>query len=168
MPVIDPRLSLTLVEPGVAKVLDRYGLGVPDLKADVAALWRRFALEASDVDLDAAFATALRDALAAVDALESVVVQTDRGMKDAVGAAHAKVEKALRVLETKTVRAEKKNHDVIRQRLVRARAALWPDGALQERALNPLVVVARHGVGALQAFVEAVPFDVTVHHVVRP
>ena len=168
MPVVAPRLSLTVVEPGVAKVLDRYDLGVPDLKDDIAALWRRFALEASDADLGGAFAAALRDATAAVEGLEPVVTQTDAGLARAVGAARAKVEAAVRALETKTVRAEKKNHDVVRRRLARARAALWPDGALQERALGPLGVVARHGAGALAALVEAVPLDPTVHHTVRP
>ena len=171
MPVIEPRLSLTLVEPGVAKVLERYGLGVPDLGGDPgatrAALWRRFALEASDGRLEARFDAALRDALGAVDALLPAVEAVDAGMTTAVGAAHAKVEKAIRTLAAKTVRAEKQNHDVVRSRIARAQAALWPGGALQERALGPLGVVARHGPAAPPEIVGAVPLDATVHHVVR-
>lgn len=176
MPVIEPRLSLTVVEPGVAKVLDRYDLSVPDLAGQpgggpqqtLHALWRRLALDASDRDLDAAFAAARRAALDALDALDPVATEVDAALGSTVGAARRKVERALEVLEEKTVRLEKRNHEVVRQRLARAQAALWPDGHLQERWLGPLGVVARHGRGALAALVDAVPLDATAHHVVRP
>ncbi|WP_420454540.1 bacillithiol biosynthesis cysteine-adding enzyme BshC [Rubrivirga sp.] len=175
MPVIEPRLSLTVVEPGVAKVLDRYGLSVPDLGAGAVdpqqrlhALWRRLALEASDTDLEAAFAQATDAALGAVDALGPVVSEADATLTSTVGSTRRAVEKALDVLATKTIRAEKRTHEIVRARLARAQAALWPDGALQERALGPLGVVARHGLGALAEIVDAVPLDATVHHVVRP
>jgi bacillithiol biosynthesis cysteine-adding enzyme BshC len=176
MPVIEPRLSLTVVEPGVAKVLDRYGLSVPDLaggpdggpQQTLHALWRRLALADSDLDLDAAFAATRQAALEAVEALGPVAAEVDPALRATVGAARRKVEKALEVLETKTVRLKKRNHEVVRARLARAQAALWPAGHLQERWLGPLGVVARHGIGALTALADAVPLDATVHHVVRP
>ncbi len=175
MPVVEPRLSVTVVEPGVAKVLDRYGLTVPDLGAGAVdpqqrlhALWRRLALEASDVDLEAAFARASEAALAAVDALGPVASETDATLAASVGATRRAVEKAIGALATKAVRAEKRNHGVVRERLMRAQAALWPEGTLQERALGPLGVVARHGLGALAEIVDAVPLDATAHYVVRP
>ena len=174
MPVIEPRLSLTLVEPGVAKVLDRYDLSVPDLGAGAVdaqqrlhALWRRLALDATDLDLDATFAAATSAALAAVDALEPVVEEVDGSMTSAVAAARRKVEKALASLATKTVRVEKRHHGDVRARLARAQAALWPEGALQERSLGPLGVVTQHGVHALTDLADAVPLDATLHHIVR-
>ena len=168
MPVVEPRLSLTVVEPGVAKVLDRYGLGVADLRGDLAALWRRLALAESDHDLDAAFADARRQLAAVLDRLEAVALGVGGELDGAAGAARAAVDRAVDRLETKTVRVEKRNHGAVRDRLERAQAALWPGGALQERALGPLGVVARHGVGALSALVDAVPLDASSHYVVRP
>ena len=176
MPVIEPRLSLTVVEPGVAKVLDRYDLAVPDLAArpggDAAetlhAFWRRLALDASDVDLEAAFGAARAAVRASVEAVGPGAAQVDASLASSVGAAEKKMEKALDALEAKVVRLEKRNHETVRQRLARAQAALWPDGALQERRLGPLGVVARHGLGALAALVDAVPLDATAHYLVRP
>ncbi len=168
MPVIEPRTSVTVVEPGVAKVLDRYGLAVPDIGGDLQALWRRLALEASDLDLDGAFADARQRAEAALDDLEAVVTRVDTSLDGAAGAARAKVTKALGRLEQKAVRVEKRNHDVLRERLERARALLWPGGALQERALSPLGLVARHGVDGPRRLLAAVPLDASVHHVIRP
>ena len=88
-------------------------------------------------------------------------------MTSAVAAARRKVERALASLATKTVRVEKRHHGDVRARLARAQAALWPEGALQERSLGPLGVVARHGAHALTELADAVPLDATLHHVVH-
>ncbi|MEM1116491.1 MAG: bacillithiol biosynthesis cysteine-adding enzyme BshC [Bacteroidota bacterium] len=168
MPVIEPRLSLTVVEPGVAKVLDRYALGVPDLRGDLAPLWKRLALAASAHDLGGAFAEARRH-LAEVEArLDAVVPEVDATLAQTLGATRARMDNALDRLETKTVRAEKRNHDVVRARLERAAAALWPGGALQERTLSPLQLVALHGPEVIASLVHAVDLDASVHHVVQP
>ncbi|MDT0633233.1 bacillithiol biosynthesis protein BshC [Rubrivirga litoralis] len=168
MPVVEPRLSLTVVEPSVAKVLDRYGLDVADLSGDLAALWRRLALEASDADLDGVFADARARLSGVLTDLEAVALNVGGELSGAAGAARAAVDHAVDRLETKTVRVEKRAHADVRARLERAQAALWPGGALQERALGPLGVVARHGVGALADLVGAVPLDASAHYVVRP
>ena len=168
MPVVEPRLSLTVVEPGIAKVLDHYDLALGDLSGDLAGLWRRLALAESDTDLDAAFADARARLGAVMDDLEVVAKHVGGELEGASGAARAATENAVDRLETKTVRVEKRGHQTIRERLERAQAALWPGGAVQERALGPLSVVARHGVGALRALVGAVPLDASSHYVVRP
>ena len=168
MPVVEPRLSLTVVEPSVAKTLDRYDLALGDLSSDLAGLWRRLALAESDTDLDAAFADARARLGAVMDDLEAVAARVGGELEGAAGAARAATENAVDRLETKTVRVEKRSHQTVRERLERAQAALWPGGALQERALGPLGVVARHGVGALSDLVGAVPLDASSHYVVRP
>ena len=167
MPVIEPRLSLTLVDPGVAKILDRYGLDVPDVRTGLDALWRRFAQEASDADLPDAFEEAHRHAEALLADLETLATDLDTSLSGAAGATRAAIDKALRRFETKTVRVQKRQHQDVRDRLDRAHAALWPDGALQERAICPLQVVARQGPGALESAIGAIPLDARVHYVVR-
>ncbi len=168
MPVIEPRLSLTVVEPGVAKVLDRYGLGVADLAGDLQPLWRRLSLAESDLDLDGAFAEARARAATLAADLEAIATAVDASLDGAAGAARAAVEKAIGRLETKTVRVEKRHHETIRERLERAQAALWPAGSLQERALSPLQLVAARGRYALRDLAAAVPLDASVHHLVQP
>ena len=166
MPAIVPRLSLTLVEPAVRKVLDRYDLSVADVGGDVQALWKRLALGASGAGIEAAFADARADAERVADDVERAAGRVDASLDGAAGAFRQAVRHALARMEAKTVRVEKRRHTDILDRVERARAALWPAGALQERALSPLQTVARHGVGALAAAVNAVPLDSSVHHVV--
>ncbi len=167
MPAIVPRLSLTVVEPGVRKVLDRYGLDVPDLRGDLQALWKRLALAASDTDIGGPFADARRTMERLTDDLERLAGGVDASLDGAAGAFREATRHALDRLELKTVRVEKRRHADILARLDRARAALWPAGALQERALSPLQIVALHGTDAFPALVGAVPLDSTVHHVVE-
>ena len=167
MPAIVPRLSLTVVEPGIARILDRYGLGVPDLGGDRAALWRRLALEASDLDLEGAFAAIRAGAAGLLDPAEPLAGALSPSLPPAVGAAAHRIGAAIDRLETTLVRAEKRRHDDVRARLDRAATALWPGGTLQERALSPLQLVAGHGPDVFGPLVRAVPFDPSVHHVVR-
>ena len=167
MPAILPRLSLTLIEPAVAKVLERYDLDVPDLKGDLAALWRRLALAESDTDLDSAFQGASSAAAALVHNLESPVTGVDSSLQSALGAADAAFRKALDRLQTKTVRVQKRRHQDIGDRLVRAQTGIWPGGALQERVLNPLQVVAKHGTAFLPELLATLDLDARGHHVVR-
>ncbi|MDE2972743.1 MAG: bacillithiol biosynthesis BshC, partial [Acidobacteriota bacterium] len=48
-------------------------------------------------------------------------------------------------LEAKSVRAAKRRDEERRQRFLRARNALFPGGAPQERRLSPLVFANRYG-----------------------
>ena len=115
-----------------------------------------------------AFDTARQRAETLLSDLEPLALAASPSLDGAVGAARAAVEKALDRLEAKTVRVEKRAHDDVRQRLERAQAALWPQGRLQERALNPLGVVARHGAPALAALADAVPLDARRHYLIEP
>ncbi len=164
MPAIVPRLSLTLVEPGVRRTLGRYGLDVPDLRGDLNPHWSRLALAGTDVP--AAFADARRDADALTARLDALAADVGGSLAGASGAMQAAIRKAIDRMESKTVRVERRRHDDVRARLARAQTALWPGGTLQERALAPLQLVALHGPDVFTRVIDAVPFDPTVHHVV--
>lgn len=167
MPVIYPRLSMTVVEPGIEKVLNRYQLDIECVRDDLPALHRRLALDGEGPNLDAAFSAAERDMNAVLDALRDPVVETDASLERALEAGKARIEKALSRLEKKTVRVRKRQHQDIFDRLARANAALWPDRKLQERALSPLQLVARHGPNVFQRLVAAPPLDSSKHWIVR-
>lgn len=167
MPVTTPRLSMTVVEPGIEKVLERYELGVQDVRDDLPALHRRLALDEEGPDLTSAFSSAGDDVDAALESLREVVVGTDVSLERALEAGKARVEKALSRLEKKTVRVRKRQHQDIFDRLARANAALWPHRKPQERALSPLQLVARHGPDVFQRLVAAPPLDLSKHWIVR-
>ena len=174
MPAVVPRGSATLVEPGVAKVLDRYGLGVPDVRPPLDALFARLAAEASGVDLAGPFDTARAEAEAALAPLAPLVAGLDPSHAPAAEAARVAIVQAVERLRATAARLQKRRHADVGGRLARAQAALWPGGTLQERILSPLQIAARHGFDALPVIVGALPLDgasgspgSALHHVVR-
>ena len=170
MPAIVPRLSVTLVSPGIGKILDRYDLTLPDLRDGVDPHWKRLAMEASDTDFQAAFARARRSADAETDRLKTLATEIDTSLGSAAEAARAALHRALARLETKTVRVQKRRHDDVRARLARAHAALWPRGTLQERAANPFTFAATLGPDAFRLIADALDarddFDTDRHWIV--
>lgn len=171
MPVVYPRASATLVEATVQRVLDRYGLGVPDFDpgpdpaAALEALHRRFALDHSEHDIETAFAEALRQANEAVDALKPLAVDVDPTLEKSAEATRAALRNALGKLEARVVRAEKRNHALVRERLAKAQAALYPAGKLQERSLAALSFLNAAGPALVAEWLDALGLDTADHQV---
>lgn len=163
MPVIVPRASFTLVPRKVAAILERYALRLMDVRGDLSPLHRRLALERADADLATQFAQAQDGIESLRDSLRPVASSVDVSLEAAVEAAHAAMRRALDRLETKTVRVEKRNQHVIRERLERAAAVLMPGGSPQERLLAPVAIEAQDGPDVLRDVFAVLDLDTRTH-----
>jgi bacillithiol biosynthesis cysteine-adding enzyme BshC len=154
-PLAVPRWSATIVEPHVRRALDRIGMDVDDLRHPHGAdgVLARAAMPSP-------VSTALGDLRAAVaratDALRSATdgqpaLVPDRVVDGAAGALSHRVDR----LERRYVAALKRRDDETSRALGVARSALYPGGVRQERVLNPLPMIARHGPALLDAMLEA-------------
>ncbi|WP_284351645.1 bacillithiol biosynthesis protein BshC [Roseisolibacter agri] len=153
-PLAVPRWSVTIVEPHVRRALDHLGLDVDDLRhphAPEADLARRAMPAAVSQALDA-----VRDAVArATDALREHDEARALLPAPAVEGAARSLEHRIQRLERRYLAALKRRDDVETRALAVARSALFPDGVRQERALNALPLVARHGPALLDAMLAA-------------
>ena len=139
------RWSGVLVESRVDKVLERFRVGVEDLRPPAGALEGRIArdeLPAHVLELLARVRDTLTvqyDALAlaarAVDPTLERTVQSTRNQ--ALGGTHE--------IEKKLVAASKRAHETLTGQIVRARAALFPLGTPQERTLTVASFLIRYG-----------------------
>ena len=143
MPIIYPRASLTLVTEKQQRLLDKYEIDIPDLAGDLSELHRRLALQRSDTNLDGQFDETAQRVRGLIDDLKPTATAIDSSLDSAVEAAHTRMEKALKRLEKKTIRAEKRNQHVILERLERLAGELMPGGKPQERVLCALVLPNR-------------------------
>jgi bacillithiol biosynthesis cysteine-adding enzyme BshC len=166
MPVVVPRPSLTLAERKVEKVLDKYGLTAMDLAGDVEVLHKRLALDASDVDIDAAFKEAAALVNQAIDAAKPAAQSADQSLGKSAEATRAGLQKELAKLKDRVVRAEKRNQDVLRGHLDKAQAGLFPGGKPQERVLGPAYVLNKYGPDLFARLLPALPDDPAQHRVV--
>lgn len=141
-PLAVPRWSCTLIEPGVQSLLERHGLDVDDL-ADPHAPERQLAQsllpdEVTRVldELRESVARAADDLGAAPPAL--LPAEVARGFERQVRHRVDRLERRYRA-------AVARREQGLMRELAVLRGALYPGGTRQERALNIIPLLARHG-----------------------
>jgi uncharacterized protein YllA (UPF0747 family) len=153
-PMVVPRWSCTLVEPHIAELLGRYRLR-PDDFADPHAVETRLAREAWPAGVARALEHLRRDLAERLAGVRASLQELD-GM-----APSATVDGTGRALEWRLGRLERRISAAVKARevalmrdLATVRGSLYPGGNRQERALNLIPLLARHGVGLLDSMRE--------------
>ncbi len=158
MPVIFPRASLTVIEPRVAKLLERHDLTMSELEDDLPEIMRRRVLEGS------ALQQAFEEARTALDVcareLRPAVTDIDTTLGPTAEATHAQWNKALSRLQQRVERAEKRRHQQLQSQIGYCKEALYPNGNFQERELPALYYLAKYG----DSFLEQVRSHLNVSH----
>ena len=153
-PLVVPRWSTTLVEPHVIRILSRLGLSEAEL-ADPHRAEGRLASEA----VPAAVARGLADLRHEVDARAAQLTAAAAGTelplpRDVMEGARRSMQHRVDRLERRVVAAAKRReHDTMVQ-IATARGSLYPLGTRQERALNLIPILARHGGVVVERMVE--------------
>ena len=147
VPLAVPRWSATLVEPHVTAILERYQLRIEDF-ADPHAVETRLARAAWPGDVARAMEQlrhGMAERLAGVRAsLQGLDGLAPSATVDGTGRA---LEWRLSRLERRINAAVKSREVALMRELATARGALYPQGSKQERALNLIPLLARHGLG---------------------
>ncbi|MEO8561474.1 MAG: bacillithiol biosynthesis BshC [bacterium] len=145
-PLAVPRWSCTLLEPHVESVLQRLGLQREELR-DPHAPERRLATRAMSERSTAAL-NSIRDAIAALPASlgsEPHALGLDAAVTGALRALNHRVDRLQRRLVAGVARRE----TALMRDLATVRGALHPLGQRQERVLNLIPILARHGLELL-------------------
>jgi len=145
-PVLLPRPSLTLVEPGPARVLAAEELQPQDLQEDPETILARWARE-SHPEVEASFERVQKALDEGMDEVERTLAALEPTLRGAADGARGRLRHQLDGLREKATRALKKRDQERADRLRRTRDALFPGGSLQERGLGLVGLVARHGPG---------------------
>jgi bacillithiol biosynthesis cysteine-adding enzyme BshC len=151
-PVAVPRWSGTVIEPHVQRLLDRYDIEFEALRTPGTA---ESAVARDSMSAD------VRSALSALHERVAAAVAGVSGALDAAGSpevppavlagAVRDLERRIGRLERRVIAAAKREQTEAMRDLATLRAALMPGGKPQERALNLLPMLARHGPVLLQA-----------------
>jgi len=144
-PLVLPRWSCTIVEAHVAELLERYGLAPADLsRPDIVE--GRLARASAPAGLWDALARWREAVRGGSEALGEAIHAADDLVAPAVleGALRRMLWRTERV-ERRLVAALKRGEEGIRRDVRTLRGALYPGGVRQERSLNLLPLLARHG-----------------------
>jgi bacillithiol biosynthesis cysteine-adding enzyme BshC len=156
MPVIVPRASLSLLEPRMAQLLERFHLGLSDLEMEPEQLTSRVLRTQLPPDLEATLAAARGQVDEIFVRVGEAVASVDPTLKATVGQTGGHIKGHLDQLERKAVQALKRREADTRQQLQRLREALMPGGRLQERVYPALPYLMKYGPPLIQRLREEI------------
>ncbi len=149
-----PRFSATLVEPWTKRLLEKYGLSLPELFHCPERLQELLAKRSLPPELQQEFdksAAAVEDSL---QRLSAVLQKLDPTLVDSAGGAHSKMTYQLEQLRGKAARAELRRAEVLERHARQLSSALYPEKVLQEREIGGVYFLAKHGLGLLPQLLE--------------
>ena len=163
MPLIYPRVSATLVEPRVQKLMARHDLALTDLSGRPDMVFQRLVEQRMDGDVTAALGR-FRAALdQAVDEIAAALAALDPNLTGSTEAARVHLLKSYEKLRVRAVRAEKRRQSDLESAVARARAHLFPEGTPQERKLSAAYFLAAYGFDLPQRLQVCLPLDTAAH-----
>jgi uncharacterized protein YllA (UPF0747 family) len=162
-----PRFSATLVEAKPQRLLERYGLDLPDLFHGPDKLRERIAASSLSTNLQSHFADVKSGLGKSFNALRESLAQLDSTLVGAASNAEEKIKYQIAGLESRAARAEALRSDVITRHADALSSALYPRKALQEREIAGVSFVARYGRELLANLYETIHADCHDHKIVE-
>jgi bacillithiol biosynthesis cysteine-adding enzyme BshC len=149
MPVIHPRVSLTVIETKIDKVLIKFDLSLDDLDVPPQELAGKLARENIPEDIQAALATLRQSLGAGAQALADSVSRLDPTLSGPAQAFRKQSFGLLTDVERKIVQSLKRENETTLSQVAKAQAHLFPTGQPQERIFNPFYYLIRYDQGFL-------------------
>jgi bacillithiol biosynthesis cysteine-adding enzyme BshC len=150
MPLLLPRAFLTLAEPRILQLLERFHLALPDLTLEPEQLSSRVLHALLPPDVEATLAKARDEVSQIFQGVGEAVAAVDPTLRATVGQTAGHIRGHLDQLERKAVQALKRREADTRQQVLRLCQALMPGGRLQERVFPALPYLAKYGPALLE------------------
>ncbi|MGE5704584.1 MAG: bacillithiol biosynthesis cysteine-adding enzyme BshC [Clostridia bacterium] len=166
LPIVLPRTSITLVDGGLERVMEHFGLRLPDV-LDGFAEWKEKWLEGlKEPGLSERFEAARQAILAAYQPLTEHVITVDPGLRGLTDKNTNRLLEQVEFLQERVERSVQQRHQVELDRIARLENHLIPGGKLQERVWSIFTYLNTYGPDLVDRLMEVhYPFDGT-HKVV--
>ncbi|HWQ27006.1 MAG TPA: bacillithiol biosynthesis cysteine-adding enzyme BshC [Chlorobaculum sp.] len=177
MPFVMPRGSFTLVEPKIARTMDKVlkVTGRPSFSRkqvyeaafqDLQQLRKSMVSGAENHDIDTMFEQAESEVARALSALEPALVKMDPTLQPFLAASTGQITKILDNIKEKTYRAGRRKHDELLQQLDKAELNLFPEGKPQERTVNIFYYLNKYGPGLIDELIKVLEGYSTEAHLI--
>jgi bacillithiol biosynthesis cysteine-adding enzyme BshC len=145
MPVIVPRIGLTILEERFEKLFEKYHISAEELIEEGKELVTKLLSSEQEQVLSDSFANAHRELDKALEELREAVSSADATLGPALTSVKGKILTALKDFEGKSLAAERKKQSGTKQQFEKALNVLLPEGKLQERELSLLYFLNKYG-----------------------
>ncbi len=164
-PVV-PRLSATLLEPRVKRLLDRYRLTLPDTFHGAGQLREALARHSLPPGLDSRFDSAAASLAESMESVTTALAEFDPTLAQAAGRARSKMSYQLERLRTRAARAQLSRSEQLARHADEIAASLYPYKDLQERTIGGISFIARYGSGLLLRLYDAATLACPGHQII--
>ena len=161
-----PRASLTFVEKHTWRSLERYGLRLTDFFAGADHVIARVVKEYLGKETAATFEHTTETFNRELDALQEQLGRVDPTLADALEKGRRKINYQIDGLRTRFNRAQVGRDEAVHRQIEHAFDLLYPSKTLQERRINALSFVARHGRYFMDWIFDAIDLETTDHEVI--
>jgi bacillithiol biosynthesis cysteine-adding enzyme BshC len=164
-PLLQPRLSATIVDAPTVRFLSRYALPFEALYDREDLLLQRLVAREMPTGVNDALKAAAREVATHLEHLRPELETIDPTLCGTLETTKTKTLEVLDALQQKVVQALKRKDETLKRQIGRARRLVHPDGEPQERVLNALYFLNRHGFSMRDALFSLDPFASSQHQV---
>ena len=161
-----PRASLTFVEKHTWRSLNRYGVKLQDFFAGPDHVIAQVVTRYLGKETAAAFERTSETFNQELDELQSQLREADPTLADALDKGRRKINYQIDGLRSRFNRSQLARDEAVKRQVEHAFELLYPRKALQERHINVLSFVARHGLYFLDWIFDAIDLEANDHKVV--
>ncbi len=162
-----PRMSATLLEPKIEKLLNKYDLNLEDLFRGEVRLRDELAMRSLPPGLRSDFERGLLAVEEAMQRLSESLHRLDPTLVEAGKRAANKMRYQVGRLEKRAAQAELRKEDMLSRHAAMIENSLYPHRILQEREIAGVSFLARHGLGLIDQLIEAAAARCPEHKIVR-
>jgi bacillithiol biosynthesis cysteine-adding enzyme BshC len=146
MPVIFPRARAVLLEPGVSKILERYGLRIEDVRSKRKELLEKIASQRPMRPIVQSCDDKLEAMQMVLDEFRHEVSDVEPTLVEPVDKLKRKIGYEMDKLRDKLIQTQRDDMGVIEQQVNKLKNHLFPEGKEQERLLNIYPYLCAHGI----------------------
>jgi bacillithiol biosynthesis cysteine-adding enzyme BshC len=139
-----PRLAVTLVEPHIKRLLERYQLNVLDAFQPAEQLRELLGEHSLPQDVRSTFEAVQSSLEGSLRSISECLDRLDKTLVDAAERAGAKMKYQLEHLQTRAANAELRRSEILARHAAQLSAALHPERTLQERVIGGVYFLARY------------------------
>lgn len=159
MPIIAPRLSATIIEPAIDRIMNELPFDFHQYAGRIEDLESAFAKQAEQHDLESLFSDWKKQVEQLTYPKKETIADIDPTLEDTVEKANARYYNQLDKLKGKVYRSIKSREDTQLKRIRRIKANLFPDGELQERLVSVIFYMNKYGVDIWDDLLEQLTED---------
>ncbi len=166
-PYIVPRPSLTLVDKRNEELLEEHDISLENLAGDVEQLINRVVGETLPEDIRDKMESFKNDLEVEYKELTRLIAESYKNLEPMAEQTYGRIADALNRLEKKILAEHKKENDVVRNRIYKLQAGLFPNKAFQERSLNISYFISKYGFELVDFIADRLDIKTSEHQLIR-